>query len=175
MANRRKQSRCKRLRLSSMAKSIRLRLLPNCAIPGCSNHGAKHQCCKQPFCVVCQTRTLRTSRVERLRTRCPFCGQLLLRSDSIVKKLMRYAFQSHATTIECEGGPPVVLAHLPCPHGHYESRTSTVRLLPITQKQMLCSTEARLDLAEKKTLQLTQILAATRECQHRTLRARQKR
>ena len=66
---------------------------------------------------------------------------------------------SHAATIECEAGPPAVIAQLPCPKGHYECRASAVRLLSIAQELMRSSTQARLDLAEKKTL------AAMRECQ----------
>ena len=149
--------------LYRFAKNFAGRHGPRCAIPGCPNRGAKQQCCKQPLCVACLAHTLRTEFDDRLRTRCPYCRKTLLRPPSASKKLMR-AFPSHAATIECEGGPPVVLAHLPCPHGHYECRTSTVRLLSIAQKQMLSSTQARLDLAEKKNVQLTQTLSAMRGC-----------
>ena len=89
----------------------------------------------------------------------------MLVPTGVVKRLMHYAFPSHAATIGCEGGPPAVIAHLPCPKGHYECRRRTVRLLSVAQEKMLFSTQARLDLAEKKTAQLTQTLAAMRECQ----------
>ena len=130
-----------------------------CTIPGCPNRGVKQKCCKQPLCVACQARTLRTAFDDRLRTRCPYCRTSLLRRDSVVKKLMR-VYPSHAVTIECEGGPPAVLAHFPCPQGHYDRRASTVKLLSIAQKQMLCSAQARLDIARAKNAQLTQALAA---------------
>ena len=83
----------------------------------------------------------------------------MLRPDSVVKKLMR-VYPSRAVTIECEGGPPAVLAHFPCPQGRYDSRESAVRLFSIAQKQMLCSAQARLDIARAKNAQLTQTLAA---------------
>ena len=74
--------------------------------------------------------------------------------------LMHYAFPSHAATIDCQGGPPVALAHLPCSQGHYHCRASSLRLLSIAQKQMLSYTQARLDLAEKRIMQLAGSLAA---------------
>ena len=129
-----------------------------CAMPGCPNRGVKQNCCKQPLCVACLAHTLRTAFDDRLRTRCPYCRKTLLRPDSVVKKLMG-AFPSHAATIECEGGPPAVLAHFPCPQGHYGSRASTAKLLSVAQRQMLCSTQARLDIAQAKNAQLTQTLA----------------
>ena len=146
------------LRLSKVAKQLRHRRVPNCAMPGCPNRGVKQNCCRQPLCVACLAHTLRTAFDDRLRTRCPYCRKTLLRPDSVVKKLAR-AFPSHAAAIECEGGPPAVLAHFPCPQGHDGSRASTVRLLFIAQKQMLCSTQARLDIAQAKNTQLTQTLA----------------
>ena len=141
------------------AKKFAGKRRPRCAIPGCPNRGVKQKCCKQALCVACQARTLRTAFDDRLRTRCPYCRKTLLRPDSVVKKLM-CAFPSHAMTIECEGGPPAALAHFPCPQGRYDSRESAVRLFSIAQKQMLCSAQARLDIARAKNAQLTQTLAA---------------
>ena len=155
----------KRTLLSRIARQFACKRRPRCAIPGCPNSGVKQKCCKQPLCRGCLAHTLRTAFDDRLRTRCPFCRKTLLRPDSVAKRLMHHAFPSHAATIGCEGGPPAVIAHLPCPKGHYECRGSTVRLLSIAQEQMLFSTQARLDLAEKKTAQLTQTIAAMRECQ----------
>lgn len=145
--------------LHRSAKRFASKRCPRCAIPGCHSPGVKQECCKQPLCVACQARTLRTTFDDRLRTRCPYCRKTLLRPDSVVKKLM-CVFPSHAVTIECEGGPPAVLAHFPCPQGHYGSRESAVRLLSIAQRQMLCSAQARLDIAREKNAQLTQSLAA---------------
>ena len=130
-----------------------------CAMPGCPNRGVKQNCCKQPLCVACLAHTLRTAFDDRLRTRCPYCRKTLLRPDSVVKKLM-VVFPSHATTIECKGGPFAVLAHFPCPQGRYDSRESAVRLLSIAQRQMLCSAQARLDIARAKNTELAQTLAA---------------
>ena len=158
---------CARRELSyRFAKKFASKRRPRCAIPGCHSPGVKQKCCKQPLCVACQARTLRTAFDDRLRTRCPYCRKTLLRPDSVVKKLM-CAFPSHAMTIECEGGPPAALAHFPCPQGRYDSRESAVRLLSIAQKQMLSSAQARLDIARAKNAQLTQSLAAMR-CQKDT-------
>ena len=151
---------CARCKISyRFAKKFASKRRPRCAIPGCHSPGVKQQCCLQPLCVGCLARTLQTAFDDRLRTRCPYCRKTLLRPDSVVKKLM-VVFPSHATTIECKGGPFAVLAHFPCPQGRYDSRESAVRLLSIAQRQMLCSAQARLDIARAKNAQLTQTLAA---------------
>ena len=151
---------CARCKISyRFAKKFASKRRPRCAIPGCHSPSVKQKCCKQPLCVACQARTLRTAFDDRLRTRCPFCRTTFLRPDSVVKKLMR-VYPSHAATIECEGGPPAVLANFPCPQGRYDSRESAVRLLSIAQKRLLCSAQARLDIARAKNAQLAQTLAA---------------
>ena len=48
-----------------------------------------------------------------------------------------------------------MLAHFPCPQGHYDSQESAVRSLSFAQKQML-------SFARAKSVQLTQSLAAMR-------------
>ena len=79
-----------------------------------------------------------------------------------VKRLMAAACPTHATTIECDGGPPAVIAHFPCIDGHFDCKGSTVRLLSIAQERLVQSMRGRLGRAHEKNAQLTQALAVLR-------------
>ena len=82
----------------------------------------------------------------------------MLVRDSTVKRLMARAFPSHAVTIECDGGPPAVLSHFPCPEGHYHTKGSTVRLLSLAQESLLETLSRQLDRARAANARLSQEL-----------------
>eukprot|EP00973_Karenia_brevis_P007233 981084-Karenia_brevis.AAC.1 len=52
---------------------------------------------------------------------------------------------THATVIECDCGPPAVVAHFPCNDGHFSSRASPVRILSIAQQRQIESMREHLD------------------------------
>ena len=58
---------------------------------------------------------------------------------------MAAACPSHALVVETEGGPPSVVAHLPCAEGLYCSRASRVLLLSIAQERLIDALQRRLD------------------------------
>ena len=68
-----------------------------------------------------------------------------MRAAGVVKRLMAGACRSHATTGECDGGPPGVRAHIPCIEGHYDCAGSTARLLSIAQERLVDALGERLD------------------------------
>ena len=59
--------------------------------------------------------------------------------------MMAAACPSHALVVETEGGPPSVVAHLPCAEGLYCSRESQVLLLSIAQERLIDPLQQRLD------------------------------
>jgi hypothetical protein len=69
---------------------------------------------------------------------------------------------SHATTIASDGGPGAVLAHLPCPEGHYACKHSSVRCISVAQKALAQHLQRDLDRAREKNALLTQVLATMR-------------
>ena len=83
----------------------------------------------------------------------------MLVPDGVVKRLMARAFPSHAVTIECDGGPPAVLSHSPCPEGNYHTKGSTVRLLSVAQESLLETLVRRLDNARDVNARLSLELA----------------
>ena len=143
-----------RRRLGKFAKSASKRL-SRCAIPGCAARGSAARCCGQRICALCRARTLRTMLDLRLRTRCPYCRKTVLTPASLARRLMARAYPSHAATIECEGGPPAVAAHFPCPAGHFVCRTSSVRVLSVAQQRLVQAMREHLDRAHRKIAHLT--------------------
>ena len=105
------RARPEAMRLSSFARSVGRSRRLRCALPGCSARGAAGRCCPHPLCLKCLARCLRTALDERFRIRCPFCRTTMRVPVGAVKRLMAAACPTHATTIECDGGPPAVIAH----------------------------------------------------------------
>jgi hypothetical protein len=70
---------------------------------------------------------------------------------------------SHATTILSDGGPPAVLAHFPCPEGHYVCKASSVRLLSVAQTMLVRHLQRDLDRVREKNGQLACQLAMRAE------------
>ncbi len=151
------------VRLSRIARSLASKRRRPCAIPGCTSRGIVGRCCGQPTCVKCLARTLRTALDDRLRVRCPFCRTQFLVPDSTVRRLMARACPiTHATVIECSGGPPAVLAHFCCPEGHYVCKASSIRLLSVAQKMLVHHLQLDLDRFREKNAQLACQLASMR-------------
>ena len=75
---------------------------------------------------------------------------------------MAGACPSHATTIECDGGSPGALAHIPCIEGHYDCAGSTVRLLSIAQERLIDPLGKRLDQVNIANARMNQELARLR-------------
>ena len=71
---------------------------------------------------------------------------------------MAAACPSHALVVETEGGPPSVVAHLPCLEGLYCSRASQVLLLSIAQERLVDALLQRLDKEREATARLSQQL-----------------
>ena len=69
---------------------------------------------------------------------------------------------SHATTILSDGGPPAVLAHFPCPEGHYVCKASSIRLLSVAQKMLVHHLQLDLDRSREKNARLACQLATVR-------------
>ena len=120
------------------------------------------RCCRHPLCLKCRAQTLRTAPDQRIRAKCPFCRSTTRIPASVVKRLMAGTCPSHATTIECDGGPPGVLAHIPCIEGHYDCAGSTVRLLSIAQERLIDALGQWLDKAQEAEACLTQQLGRLR-------------
>ena len=72
--------------------------------------------------------------------------------------MMAAACPSHALVVETEGGPPSVVAHLPCLEGQYRSRQSRVLLLSIAQERLVDALQQRLDKEREATARLAQQL-----------------
>ena len=70
------------------------------------------------------------------------------------------ACPSHALVVETEGGPPSVVAHLPCLEGLYCSRQSRILLLSIAQERLVDSLQQRLDKERDATARLAQQICA---------------
>ena len=77
-------------------------------------------------------------------THCPFCRTAAKPREAALKRMMAAACPSHALIVETEGGPPSVVAHLPCLKGLYCSRQSRVLLLSIAQEQLVDALQQRL-------------------------------
>ena len=151
------------LHLSRFARNVSKRRVC-CAIRGCSSRGVAGRCCGQRTCVKCLARTLGTALDDRFRIRCPFCRTQFLVADSTVRRLMARACPiTHATVIECSGGPPAVLAHFPCPEGHYICKASSVRLFSVAQTMLVRHLQRDLDRAREKNGQLACQLAMRAE------------
>ena len=69
---------------------------------------------------------------------------------------MATACPSHALLVETEGGPPSVVAHLPCLEGQHRSRQSRVLLLSIAQERFVDALQWRLDKEREATARLAQ-------------------
>ena len=109
------------------------------------------------MCLLYRERTLRTSFDLRLRTRCPYCRKMVLVPASLARKLMARAYPSHAATIECDGGPPAVVAHFACNEGHFNCKASSVRVLCVAQQRQVEAMRERLDCAHRKIADLTPV------------------
>jgi hypothetical protein len=72
--------------------------------------------------------------------------------------MMTTACPSHALIVETEGGPPSVVAHLPCAEGRYCSRESRVLLLSIAQERLVDALQQRLDKEREATARLSRQL-----------------
>ena len=77
---------------------------------------------------------------------------------------MAAACPSHALVVETEGGPPSVVAHLPCLEGQYRSRQSRVLLLSIAQERLVDALQQRLDKEREATARLAQPLGCVQSC-----------
>ena len=77
---------------------------------------------------------------------------------------MAAACPSHALVVETEGGPPSVVAHLPCLEGQYRSRQSRIVLLSIAQERLLDVLQQRLDKEREATARLAQQLGCVQSC-----------
>ena len=116
-------------RLSRFARRVALSARKKrCALPGCGRDTRVLSCCccGKALCAQCRVRTLRASFGRRLVSRCPFCRRAARPRAPALKRLLAAACPSHALIVETEGGPPSVVAHLPCAEGRYCSRGSRV-------------------------------------------------
>ena len=102
--------------------------------------------------------TLRASLGRRLVSRCPFCRKAAKPRKSAPKRMIAAACPSHALIMETDGGPPSVVAHLPCAEGRYCSRASRVLLLSIAQERLVDAFHLRLDKEREATARLSRQL-----------------
>ena len=75
-----------------------------------------------------------------------------------LKRLLVAACPSHALIVDTEGGPPSVVAHLPCAEGRYCSRKSRVLLMSIAQERLVDALQQRLDKEREATARLSRQL-----------------
>ena len=88
-------------------------------------------------------------------SRCPFCRRAAKPREAALKRMMAAACPSHALIVETEGGPPTVVAHLPCLKGLYCSRQSRVLLLSIAQERLVDALQQRLHKERELTARLS--------------------
>ena len=91
-------------------------------------------------------------------SRCPFCRRAAKPREAALKRMMAAACPSHALIVETEGGPPSVVAHLPCLEGLYCSRQSRVLLLSIAQERLVDALQQRLDKEREASARLSRQL-----------------
>ena len=103
----------------------------------------------------CRVHTLRASLGRRLVSRCPFCRRAAKPREAALKRMMAAACPSHALIVETEGGPPSVVAHLPCAKVQYCSRASRVLLLSIAQERLVDALQQRLHKEREATARLS--------------------
>ena len=123
-----------------------------CALPGCGRQARARRCCGKALCTHCCAHTLRASLDRRLVSRCPFCRRAARPRTAALRRMMATACPSHALVVETEGGPPSVVAHLPC----LEGSTGRGRLLSIAQERLVDALQQRLDKARDATARLAQ-------------------
>ena len=148
-------------RLSRFARRVALSARKQrCALPGCGRDARVLSCCccGKALCAQCRVHTLRASFGRRLFSRCPFCRRAARPRAPALKRLLAAACPSHALIVETEGGPPSVVAHLPCAEGRYCSRESRVLLLSIAQERLVDALQQRLDKEREATARLSRQL-----------------
>ena len=126
-----------------------------CALQGCGRQASARRCCGKALCAHCRVQTLRASLDRRLVSRCPFCRRAARPRAAALKRMMAAACPSHALVVETEGGPPSVIAHLPCLDGLYCSRQSRVLLLSIAQERLVDALQQRLHKERELTARLS--------------------
>ena len=148
-------------RLSRFARALARsagRKRNRCALPGCGRQARALRCCRKALCPHCRAQTLRATFGRRLVCRCPFCRRAALPSAAALKRMMAVACPSHATVVESEGGPPSVVAHLPCLEGLYRSAESKVLVLSIAQERLVDALGQQLDKERAANAHLSQQL-----------------
>ena len=97
-------------------------------------------------------------------SRCPFCRKAAKPRKAALKCMIAAACPSHALIMETDGGPPSVVAHLPCSEGQYRSRQSRVLLLSIAQERLADALQQRLDKEREATARLPWQLGCVKSC-----------